>query len=364
MENKIKHLIALTHLKGIGFRRSRKILTKYGSAQKFISLWRSNSNEITPAIKNIFTAAELKKSLDFANIQLEYAKQKNVKIIPHFSDEYPYRLKRHDDSPLVLYTKGNMNLNCQRTIGVVGTRKMTYYGKISLERIIPGFARVNATIISGLAYGVDTYAHKESIAHNIPTIGVMGTGINQIYPATNRNLAEKMQNSGGVITEFGVKTKPDSFNFPLRNRIIAALSDALIVIESKLKGGAMITADLAFNYNKDVFAIPGKINDTYSAGTNALIKTNKAQLIESSEDVINAMNWDTPLQKTIQPKLFNQLDTNEKRILESFNKNEPFHLESILEKLQLSNSETAAILLNLQLKGIIKSLPGNQYLII
>src|SRR5699024_581903 len=220
-------------------------------------------------------------------------------------------------------------------------------------------------VVSGLAYGVDTEANRNCVMHSIPTVGGMGTGIDMIYPASNRNLAKKMLKRGGVLTEYGIETKPDAFNFPARNRIIAGMSDALIVVESKDKGGAMITADLAFGYDKEVFAFPGKATDTYSQGTNILIKTQKAQLIESAADLLQHMDWEPGEDiHSYQPTLFENLSEKEKVLLANFEKNKIFHIDQVLTRLPYSSSETASILLQMELKGILKSLPGSRYKII
>ena len=364
MQDKIKYLIALSQLKGVGFRRSHQIIKEFHSAREFIEAGISNPGDIPPAIRENCSRSKIMEALDYAEDQMAYCEKNKVQTIAYFDKSYPYRLKRYDDSPLVLYYRGDVDLNAMRTIGIVGTRKMTPYGKWMVEDLVSGLKPYDVVTVSGLAYGVDTQVHRSSVDNQIPTIGVMGTGIDQIYPSVNRPLAVKMTHCGGVLTEYGIKTKAEAYNFPARNRIIAAMSDAMVVVESKGKGGAMITADLAFGYGKDVFAFPGKSVDTYSRGTNLLIKSQRAQLIENADDLIQAMSWESSVSPTsIQPTLFDELTGDEQFFLTKFEKNRPFHVDQALTQLPFSSAQTAALLLNLQLKGILKTLPGSRYMI-
>lgn len=365
MKGKIKYLIALSQLKGVGFRRAHQILEQFGTARSFIEACLSFPEKIPSIIRDNCTRSAIDDALAYAEKQIDYCDKYKVEVLAYDDERYPYRLRRYADCPLILYARGHMDLNAMRTVGVVGTRKMTTYGKWMVEDLIRDLKGYDVLVVSGLAYGVDTEAHRNCVLHSVPTVGVMGTGIDMIYPASNRDLAKKMLNRGGVITEFGIDTKPDAFNFPARNRIIAGMSDALVVVESKDKGGAMITADLAFGYDKEVFAFPGKATDSYSRGTNMLIKSQKAQLIESASDLLNHMSWDeVNTQEVHQPTLFDDLSDQEKSLLESFGKNQIFHIDQVLARLPYSNSETASILLQMELKGILKSLPGSRYKII
>ncbi len=365
MQDKIKYLIALSQLKGIGFRRSHQIIQQFGSAFQFIETCLQNPKEIPLAIRENCSRRYINEAFEYAESQMRYCEKNKVRMLAYFDKKYPYRLRRYDDSPLVLYFRGDADLNSMRTVGIVGTRKMTPYGKWMIEDMIRDLKSFEVLTISGLAYGVDTQAHRSSIENHIPTIGVMGTGIDQIYPDVNRDLAVKMTRCGGVLTEYGIKTKPETYHFPERNRIIAALSDALVIVESKEKGGAMITADLAFGYGKDVFAFPGRVMDKCSRGTNLLIKFQKAQLIESAEDLAQAMAWNArDRSKSIQPTLFDHLSPEEQLVLAEFGKNRAFHIDQVLARFPYSNSETAALLLNLELKGILKTLPGSRYMFV
>lgn len=365
MQDKIKYLIALSQLKGVGFRRSHQIIENFGSAQQFIQACLRSPEAIPSVIRENCNRARIAEALEYAEKQMAYCVKHKVQILTYDDQDFPYRLKRYDDSPLVLYCRGNMDLNAMRNVGIVGTRNMTSYGKWMIEDLVRDLTPYRVAIISGLAYGVDTQAHRASVVHGLPTVGVMGTGIDQIYPSTNRDLAIKMTKCGGVVTEYGIRTKADAYHFPARNRIIAALSDALVIVESKQKGGAMITADLAFGYGKEVFAFPGKASDTYSRGTNSLIKFQKAQLIENADDLVQAMSWTViEPERSIQPTLFNDLTEEEKTILTKFERNEPFHIDQAIAAFPFSSSEIASILLHLELKGALKVLPGSRYVIV
>lgn len=365
MQDKIKFIIALSQIKGVGFRRSHQIIQEFGSAESFITTCLKHPNRIPSVIRENCTRSNITQALEHANRQLNYCEKNNVHVLAYFDKAYPYRLRRYDDSPLVLYFRGNTDLNGSRMIGIVGTRKMTSYGKWMVENLVKDLRNYGVTTISGLAYGIDTQAHRVSVKYGIPSVGIMATGINQVYPEQNKDLAVRMTQCGGVLTEYGINVKAEAYHFPARNRIIAALSDALVVVESKAKGGAMITADLAFGYGKDVFAFPGKTTDTYSGGTNFLIKSQKAQLIENTEDLLMAMSWDAiGLSKSIQPTLFDELTAKEQKFLTEFEKNKAFHIDQVRARLQYSSSEIAAMLLTLELKGVLKTLPGSRYMIV
>jgi len=280
-----------------------------------------------------------------------------------FMDEdYPTRLKHFADAPLLLFTLGNVDLNPERTVSIVGTRKPTLYGKTVTEEIIETLAPYDVSIISGLAYGIDITAHRQCLKLDIPTIGVMGSGMGNIYPDAHHHVAQKMMARGGIITEFSYDTGPDAVNFPMRNRIVAGLCDVLVVIESGVKGGSMISAALANDYNKDVAAIPGRKIDKSSAGCNHLIKNQQAHLIESGEDLIHLMSWDRKTkQQTYQADLFTEMDEHEKKIYSLIVDCGEKDIDTLAFESKSTPGELAAILLNLEFKGAIKSLPGKKY---
>jgi DNA processing protein len=265
----------------------------------------------------------------------------------------------------MIYFKGKANLSQKRILSVVGTRMPTEYGKTICEQIIRDFSDQGILIVSGLAYGVDTTAHRASLAAGLPTVGVLAHGLDQIYPFVNRPLAEKMIGNGGLLTEFLSQTSLNRDYFPRRNRIIAGMADATLVIESAEKGGALITADIANSYSRDVFAIPGRATDPKSFGCNQLIKANKAALIQSAADICFMMGWDqSPHLVHIQQKLFTELDEQEKKIFGIVEARKEADIDEIYLNSGMTASKVAAILLKLEFEGLIKSLPGKRYKVI
>ena len=251
-----------------------------------------------------------------------------------------------------------------RTLGIVGTRNLTQEGKFLTEEIVSKLKEFQVQIISGLAYGIDITAHRQCVKEGISTIGVMGTGLDRIYPAAHSQTARQMYDLGGLLTEFPIQTLPDAVHFPMRNRIIAGLSDAILVVESAFKGGSMITAEMAFGYNKEVFAIPGRVQDTYSKGCNHLIKKQKAQLIESAEEIALYMQWDVLGSVAgIQQQLFIELDEQEQLITALMSSDIDISIDKIYKSLTWPPSRIASILLNLEFKGIVRSLPGKRYIL-
>ncbi len=298
-----------------------------------------------------------------AEEEVNFIQKYNIKTLFYLDSGYPSRLKQCTDSPLMLYYKGNADLNNDRIVSIVGTRNATEYGRDMCRRIVEGLSDSNALIISGLAYGIDTWSHKAALDFNLPTIAALGHGLDRIYPYANRSLAEKMLVNGGLITEFMSQTKPDRENFPMRNRIIAGMSDAVIVVEAGAKGGALITADLANSYNRDVFAIPGRISDTFSVGCNNLIKTNRAALIQSADDIRYILNWDSHknLTKVVQRRLFVELPPEEQSVIDLLRNEGDLDIDSVIGKTGMQPSKAASALLNLEFEGIIRCLPGKVY---
>ena len=269
------------------------------------------------------------------------------------------------DSPTLLFYKGDADLNASKIISIVGTRTHTDYSKKITDKLIEELSAQNILIVSGMAYGVDAIAHKAAVKNNLPTVGVLGHGLDQIYPPDHSNLAKDMlKNGGGLLTEFRSKTKPDKHNFPTRNRIVAGMSDATIVIESGIKGGSMVTAELANGYNKDVFAFPGKVTDNKSAGCNYLIKSNKAMLLTDAQQLIEIMGWEEKSQKLkvkSQKEIFIELSKDEKIIVDILNEKETVHIDEINLRSGLSSSAIAAAILNLELQNVVNGLPGKLY---
>lgn len=365
----LTYQIGLTLIKGIGPNLAKNLVAYLGSVEAVFKEKKANLEKI-PGIGQILANEILSQNvLERAKEEVEFV-VKN-KITPHFYTDksYPYRLKECNDSPIIIYQKGDLDLNNGRFISVVGTRKATEQGKEICRNIISELAQKipHVIIVSGLAYGIDICAHKTANELNIPTIGVLGHGLDRIYPAIHRNTAVKMLSKGSLITEFMNKTNPDRQNFVQRNRIIAGLSDALLVVESAKKGGALITAHLANDYNRDVFAVPGGIYDEWSAGCNLLIKQNKAALVESADDIINFMNWEIVEQtsKEIQVDLFTELSDAEQTIF-SFLRQHPdgINVNEIAVEMKTPFSKLSSQLLEMEFKGVVKCLPGGVYRVV
>jgi DNA processing protein len=359
------------------YQLSLTLIPNIGPVQAKILLQHCNAEEIFHAKKSFLEniegigpirAASIVAFKDFSQAEEEIKFIEKYKINPLFltDKDYPKRLLNCYDSPTLLYYKGEADLNASKIVAIIGTRSHTDYAKQVTEKLVKDLAAQNVTVISGLAFGVDAIAHKAAIKNNLPTIGVLGHGLDQIYPAQHASLAKDMiKHGGGLLTEFRTKTNPDKHNFPTRNRIVAGMSDATIVIETGIKGGSMITAELANSYNKDVFAIPGKISDTKSAGCNYLIKNNKAMLLTDAAELIQVMSWEDKSKarkdKRSQRELFIELTADEKIIIAILNEKETVPIDEINIKSGLSSSAVAAAILNLELQNVMVSLPGKLY---
>ena len=298
--------------------------------------------------------------------ELKFIEKYKIRTFFLTDEAYPKRLLNCYDSPTLLFYKGDTDLNASKIVAIVGTRSNTDYGKTITEELVKDLANENVIIVSGLAYGIDAFAHKASIKYAVPTVGVVGHGLSKIYPAQNAALAKEMiAEGGGILSEFFHDTKPDKHNFPLRNRIVAGISDATIIVESSINGGSLITAKLADGYNRDVFAIPGKISDKVSAGCNHLIKHNKAILLTNADELLAVMGW---TEKKMKPKkqreLFIELTPEEQIIISLLQKKEAVHIDEINISSGLSSSTIAAAILNLELQGVVQSQPGKMYKVI
>jgi DNA processing protein len=363
MHNDLLYQIALTLVPNIGDVHAKSLANIYGSAH---AVFKAKKKELEN-IEGIgpVRAASIKSFDNFMSSENEIAFIEKYKITPLFITDknYPQRLLNCYDSPVLLYYRGNADLNCSKIISVVGTRNNTDYGKNTCEKIIEELAVENILIVSGLAFGIDTIAHKASLKNNLPTVGVLAHGLDRIYPAQNKPLAKQMTEQGGLLTEFISNTNPDKQNFPRRNRIVAGMCDAVLVIETGKKGGSLITAELGNNYNKDVFAIPGRIGDSKSEGCNYLIKNNKAALINSAGDLLEMMNWKPTVKPTVkkQRELFIELSADEKIIVEILQQQEQTHIDELYLKSGLSSSAVAAALLMLEMQGVVITLPGKMY---
>ena len=277
--------IGLTLLPGVGDVLGKKLVAYCGGVEEVFRQSRKSLEKIPGIGVKLVDSIVNQKVLFRAEEEIRFIEKYNITPLFYLDKKYPARLKNCDDGPIMLFFKGNADMNVARVVSMVGTRKATDYGKSVCEKIIEDLKAYGILVISGLAYGIDTCAHRAALEQNLMTVAVLGHGLDMIYPYLNRHLAEKMVDQGGLLTEFMSKTKPDRENFPRRNRIIAGLADATIVIEAAKTGGALITAEIANSYSRDVFSVPGRIGDPWSEGCNSLIKTNKAALVQRAADV-------------------------------------------------------------------------------
>jgi DNA processing protein len=365
MNNTLLYRIALTLVPNVGPVPMKILLEHFGDAE---AIFKAKKKDLC-AVENIgeLKAKCIKDFDDFKKAEMEIAFIEKYKIEPLFITEknYPQRLLHCYDAPTLLYYRGNADLNHSKIISIIGTRSNTDYGRQLTEKFIEEIKEHNAVIVSGLAFGIDAVAHKVALQNELQTVAIVAHGLNSIYPAQHKSLAKDISANGGLLTEFTQNTKPDKFNFPQRNRIVAGMADATIVVETPIKGGSMITAELANNYNKDVFAFPGKTTDTKSAGCNHLIKNNKAVLLTEAQQFIELMGWEEKkTKKKIQKELFIEFSENEKIIYDALKEKDALHIDEIYFKSALSSSTVAASILNLELQNIIVSLPGKMYKLI
>jgi len=362
MPNDLLFQIALTLIPNIGDVRAKALLEIFGDAE---SIFKASKKQLE-TIDGIGTIAahSIKHFNDFKICEEEIAFIEKNRISPLFitDQKYPQRLLNCYDSPTLLYYKGNADLNATKIISIVGTRNNSEYGKATCEKLLEDIAEQNVVVMSGLAFGIDSVAHKASLKNNLKTVGVVAHGLDKIYPAQNKILAKEMLSQGGLLTDFMSGTNPDRQNFPRRNRIVAGICDALIVIESSKKGGSLITAELANSYNKDVFAIPGRVNDLRSEGCNYLIKSNKSLLITCADDLLHIMNWkEEPKKVKKQRELFIELTSDEKIITDILSQQENIQIDQLYFKSGLSSSAVANALLMLEMQGVVTMMPGKVF---
>ncbi len=365
LKTDLQYKIALSLTQGIGITISKNLIAYVGSVEGIFKEKKQNLLKIQGIGGFLAQNITNGKALLLADKELEFIEKHNVKTYFYLDNKYPEKLKHCDDAPIILFQIGETNLNQSKILSIVGTRNATSYGMEICGNLVKKLSDRghNPLIISGLAYGIDSCAHKNALKYKLDTVAVLGHGLKTIYPASHRSLAKKITNSGALLTEFPSETKPDRPNFVKRNRIIAGLSDATIIIESGEKGGALITADIANSYNRDVFAIPGRIEDKYSIGCNKLIKTNKAALLEKVEDLEYLLGWDItkPKQKEIQKELFNELSEIELLLFNIINENNGISIDQISLHAKILMSKVSATLLEMEFNGIIKCLPGKIY---
>lgn len=363
MQEEVRHQLALTLIPHIGDVLLKKLLARFGSAGAVFKAAKYELENITEI--GAVRAAAIRKFNGYGRVDKEIAFMEKYGIRPVFytGADYPERLRHCPDSPVLLYYKGNADLNAARIVSVVGTRAPGEYGKTVCMQLVEQLAVHNVTVISGMAYGIDIIAHQTSLQHETPTIGVLAHGLDRLYPPSHKATAARMLDNGGLLTEFMSGTQPDRQNFPRRNRIVAGLADATIVVESGINGGSLITADIANSYNRDVFAIPGRIGDPHAAGCHHLIRTHRAALITGAEDIITSMGWEEQqrVSPPAQQQLFVELSNDEQHITSLFCGAADKHIDEIRRESYLPVSQVNSLIFQLEMHHVLKSLPGQKY---
>lgn len=359
-------LLSLTKLKGVRVPLLRQLVDAAGSATELFANLDDIYNVVPGISPQLVESLSDPSIIDRAKREMEFIEANGIKLICIGDDDYPYRLRECDDAPVVLHTLGNLNLNAKHIISVVGTRHATEYGKELCQNFLADIAHFlpDTLIVSGLAYGIDICAHKAALKASLPTVGVLAHGLDRIYPQTHRHIAKEMLANGGLVTEFMSETNPLPAYFVQRNRIVAGMADATVVIESASKGGSLITASLAQGYARDCFAFPGRVNDQYSCGCNELISRNKAALITSAYDLVEAMNWSVPKsrKKSVEPELFPDLSPQEQQLVELLRANsDGLQINQIVIELNIPISNIMSLLFELEMKGLVKAVAGGCY---
>jgi DNA processing protein len=364
MKSELLNQLALTLVPNIGDVQAKILINHFGDASSIFKAKKSSLEKIE-GIGEV-RARSIKEFDDFhlAEHEIKFIDKYKIKTLFLTDADYPKRLLNCYDSPTLLFYKGTADLNASKIISIVGTRSNTDYGKQFTEKLVKDLSELNMVIISGLAHGIDAIAHKAAVKNGLPTVGVVGHGLDKVYPSENTGLAKEMiKDGGGMLSEFFSGTKPDKHNFPLRNRIVAGLSDATVVVETNIKGGSMITAKLADAYNRDVFAVPGRSIDKASSGCNHLIKYNKAILLTDAEELLDVLGWKEKKKEKVkqQKELFIELSAEEKQIIQLLQEKETVHIDEINLRSGLTSSAAAAAILNLELQNVVASLPGKMY---
>jgi DNA processing protein len=368
-EEQLKFQLALTQIPKVGHQIAKKLIQRYTEVDQIFREKKSHLEKIEGIGRQIAQNISSFKNFKPIEKEIDYIQKNDVRVLFYNDVAYPSRLKEAYDAPVVLFSKGQINYNQSKALAIVGTRNPTKYGREKTEEIIAALRKLNVLVISGMAYGIDIAAHKAAIENDLNTIGVLAHGFETLYPGSHQGFVKRMlhEKQGNILTEYFSYIKPEKEHFPARNRIVAGLSDAVLVVESKTIGGSLITAELANAYARDVFAIPGKASDETSQGCNKLIKTNKAALVECSEDILYLMNW----QESANPKkvkakqteleLDLSLNPKENQVIKLISDNKTCHLDQISTLASISHAELAMLLFELEIKNKIKALPGKNY---
>ena len=370
MEQELFYVMALTRLTNFNYQQALELYKTVGSAQ----LLYEHRNEIGDIVKEASpTLMQALQNWDDAmkraDFELHYMQEHSIRGLVLGDDDYPQRLCECPDAPLVLYYKGNCDLNQTKIVSIVGTRQMTVYGQDLIRHFVSDLKRhcSNVLIVSGLAYGVDIYAHREALANGYETVGVLAHGLDQIYPYRHHETAAEMVNHGGLLTEFMTQTNADKPNFVRRNRIVAGMADATVLVESAAKGGGLITCEIAQSYDRSVFAFPGNVGSEFSKGCNNMIRDNVAGLISNANDFVVAMGWqDEALRKQamadgIERNLFPDLSAEEQKVVSLLQQTNNLQLNILSVKTGIPIGQLTALLFQLEMKGVVKPLAGGTY---
>ena len=361
-EQELFHVLALLQVDGVGDIMAKKLIKNCGSASEVFNTKMSQLATIDGIGSVFLQKIKDKRIFDKAEKELKFILSNPIDVTFFQDENYPERLKHCIDGPVLLFTSGNINLKNKKIISLVGTRQITSYGMEFCRKLIEDLAPLDPVIVSGFAYGVDIFAHQLAMDYNLQTIGVVAHGLNQVYPKPHKKYVAKMESNGGFMTEFWSSSNPEKENFVRRNRIVAGMSEATIVIESAERGGSLITANMANDYNRDVFAVPGRTTDKYSQGCNDLIKSQKANVLTSAADLIYILNWDIQnKEKTIQKQLFVNLDDEEQKVYDYLLTNGKELLDIIALRCDYPIYKISGMLLNMELKGVIRPLPGKLF---
>ena len=360
------NILALTLCPGVGVVGARRLVEAMGSAEEVFRRRRELAKLIPGVGKGIVAALDCPDAFKRAEKEMDFVEKNNLTCLTLKDEAYPSRLRECDDAPMVLFFKGNCDFNRLRVLDMVGTRQATDYGKWFCAEFLHDLARLcpDVLVVSGLAYGIDICAHRAALANNLSTVAVLAHGLDRIYPHVHRKTAIEMLENGGLLTEFLTETTPDRFNFVSRNRIVAGMSDATIVVESAAKGGSLITASLASGYHRDCFAVPGRVTDMVSAGCNRLIREERAMLVQSAEDFVKAMGWDasrTAKPDAVQRNLFLELSPEEERVVRILSKLGDLHINTLVVETDIPVHRMSAMLFELEMKGVVKALVGGTY---
>ncbi|MDO5104627.1 DNA-processing protein DprA [Capnocytophaga sp.] len=361
--DELLYLIALKKIPLVGDITAKKLIAHFGSAKEVFAQTKSKIETIDGIGQKITRNLFKPEYLHEAEAEIAFADKNNIQIYAFTDEAYPDLLKQCVDAPVFFYQKGNICLKNKRILSIVGTRNITPYGKAFCEKLVEDLATLDVVIVSGFAYGVDITAHKTALNNNLQTVACLAHGLHMVYPQAHSKYCKAMEENGGFITDFGFQCKFDRKNFLSRNRIIAGLSQATVVIESGAKGGSLVTADIAFSYNREVFAVPGRATDMYSIGCNHLIRNEKARILTSANDLLYYLNWDTPALE-VQQKLFVELLPDEEKIHSFLKNNGKQLLDAIALACQMPVYQVSNLLFQMEMKNVVRPLPGKMFEIV